>query len=232
MPAMKLAAVAALATALAAPVQASTAWSTVTVSGVTINLIDLNLTDGVPATISFGSGATVDSIRDSLLGTYLAEPTALGWSTASGGVSVTESFSLSANSAVTFDIDFSLFATAAPHESCECDYEWSAATLNATTWGTGIMGTGFQSSSDSRGGVFEQLVTYSPTTLLPPGLSDSGTVQLGFANLSNNAIGGNVSVGVGVTAHGFTSAVPEPATYALMLLGLGMLGSVRRRQSR
>ncbi len=62
-----------------------------------------------------------------------------------------------------------------------------------------------------------------------PGVSsDTGFLTVSFVNLTGSDLGGIVSRVAGV--NGFSSAIPEPETYAMMVAGLGLLGFMLRRR--
>lgn len=71
-------------------------------------------------------------------------------------------------------------------------------------------------------------INYASTTILPSSIGTDVLVSLNGAALAslNSAIGGGWAVG------GAVAAIPEPASWAMMVLGFGLAGAaMRRRQS-
>ncbi|HEX5374403.1 MAG TPA: PEP-CTERM sorting domain-containing protein [Aquabacterium sp.] len=61
---------------------------------------------------------------------------------------------------------------------------------------------------------------------------ESGTLRSVFSNSSDMTQSASFYLSASVTGQAMTAAVPEPSTYALMLLGLGGIGWVVSRQRR
>ncbi len=89
---------------------------------------------------------------------------------------------------------------------------------------------GISTAADSR------VFVYSGATLLTTlAAGNGGQFQFSFAaaNITHLAVApGSFNDWVGVDNLTFTAAVPEPETYALMALGLGLVGAVARRRRR
>ena len=107
-------------------------------------------------------------------------------------------------------------------------FEFANAAAGLIARGPGPGGGGSQFTQDQ-----VQILAASdcgPTSCSGQRISDAGLVTVSFANLTGRNMMGVVDRGVVVG--GFSSVVPEPETYAMMVAGLGLLGFMLRRRGR
>jgi hypothetical protein len=125
--------------------------------------------------------------------------------------------SIQPNTRVTFTADVSL------------SYELQPDCGSSCTGLASVTGVFFQLLGLRPGGVVDAEL-YAPFELLPSvssPLSDSKTEQMSVSFSTASApFSGAIQLG----ARAFVTTIPEPETYALMLLGLGMLGAVCRKR--
>ena len=117
---------------------------------------------------------------------------------------------------------FAIVGAAATIGSEGGDFESASAAASLSASGPGPGGSGSQFSSDIR------FVSIS----FPGSTATADLVNVSFANLTGSDMVGEMSREASANGSGFSSVVPEPETYALMLAGLGLLAFMVRRRAR
>jgi hypothetical protein len=127
------------------------------------------------------------------------------------------------NVAAGFDTGFSFFYSAINNPGVVNVYDGLngtgniLATLNLTTTGTACSG-------DPSG----QFCSWNPV-----GVTFGGTAfSVGFGGTQNQIAYDNITLGSSNPGGGGNNAVPEPGTWAMMLIGFGAIGFTMRRQRR
>ena len=224
------------------------------ISNFSYRLVDLNTRDGITPSISFSNTQTSvstdysdmwgDRYQSSRNGNDVS---AIQTSQSAGGVYVFSEldgnhFATSArfdqlgqfDSSARFNRDFILSPNTALIFSGNVALG-SNFNLPSELWGNTIYAMtnvritdiGANGSPPSHGAVFERGITAHS-------LSDSAVLNtnftLAFVNRGANQLHGNVSAFAVV--NGAIAAVPEPETYGMMLLGLGVLGMLARRRAK
>lgn len=169
--------------------------------------------------------------------------------------------SLTANSLLLVDVNYQLVAEASNPQACGGGYYYYSpcassevananvssylsyvysgspisASYNATesrslqSYATGAY-TGYEYRYDPYGYYYTPVYVEVPVT--EQFKQESGTLRSVFSNSSNATQSASFYLSASVTGQAMTAAVPEPSTYALMLLGLGGIGLVASRQRR
>jgi hypothetical protein len=139
-------------------------------------------------------------------------------------------FILSANTMVTFSVNATLGVnTTLGYTPGALEGEAAAATLRLYA---GAFGADPGAILD---GTHEQSVSvHYFDGDLPGPASDSwsGVMSASFSNLSSQSGRGEFWADASISGRSVISAVPEPATYGMLLGGLGLIGAVARRRAR
>lgn len=168
---------------------------------------------------------------------------------------IPKNLSLTANSLLLIDTTYALVAEASNPQACDSSYYSYAcpSTELATAIVTSSLsyrysndptiaayaGTESRSLQSSASGSYTSSsnpnsVYYNPIFTVVPGTEqfkqESGTLRSVFSNSSDSTQSASLYLAVSVQGQAMTAAVPEPSTYALMLLGLGGIGLVASRQ--
>lgn len=138
----------------------------------------------------------------------------------------TQGFTLSANTLVTF--------SAASTVSGHADYFFDAGEMGPGAYaevGMGIYGPDF---TDWRSAISaDSLSGRADGSAELRSFSNSRTLQVSFANSTAQNFSGTLGLNVDVSGNAFAvTAVPEPETYAMLLAGLGLMGSLVRRKKK
>ena len=71
------------------------------------------------------------------------------------------------------------------------------------------------------------------TITYPTGIKElSFQFQTGIGEFDEGGVLVQRSIGMGITSIGYTPLIPEPQTYALMIAGLGIIGTIARRRAK
>lgn len=245
----------------------ATASSSASLDSISWTLIDLNLLDGIAASISFtgqssvgtstwnstvgltaADGATGASVLDPVLassfdglssstaavgaaslfssghtnggpdvgsyGTYSGQALMNGWS---------NTFTLSAYTAVIFTGNATTFATATAAYNSGATSEWAQGQVFIT----GSIGNGNNLSSGTA-----SFSAYADNWGNGSFDDEGGLLFLTLTNGTSNSLDGSFYGYASSWGESTVTAVPEPETYAMLLVGLGVIGFAgRRRQS-
>lgn len=168
----------------------------------------------------------------SVTGSALATPGHLSYFYGTANVPGTNlrNFTLSANTQVVFSVDAAMSVStdvaAAPGE-LRFEQSWARMGLYVS----GLAGDGVTELVDDQ---WRSISVGLPGDAIPSGGSDSwsGVISSSFSNLSGHSTGGGFW-GYGAIEGGsylMAAPVPEPATYGMLLGGLGLVGVVARRR--
>jgi hypothetical protein len=139
------------------------------------------------------------------------------------------SFILSANTQVVFSVDASMSATMTRGYTAGA-LEGEAAAALMSLYAGGLAADGSTLDDLQQHSVSVQYADGDPLH----GASDSwaGLMSASYSNLSNHSSQGAFWADAQVGGHSVLAAVPEPETYAMLLAGLGLMGSLARRRNR
>jgi PEP-CTERM motif len=242
----RLSALVAVVAALAvAPVQAAS-FASASMSDFRITLFDLNPTDGITPRITFpspyqgdGAAAQADN-RESFapdgtgpfnlnVATALSSARAVFNGTGPTNItSMTTSGSARGAPGSSYSTNASMFSDFTVTANTRVEFSALAKAEATTTIGQDPFG----GSEQALAGAFFNNVVGVAANFFPgesPGtVSSAGVVTLSFSNLTGGDMVGGLDINVGV--QGFSSTVPEPETYAMMVAGLGLLSFMLRRR--
>jgi hypothetical protein len=137
---------------------------------------------------------------------------------------------LSASSALTTGV------TASFDPALTDEAETAKASTTLSVFGEGPSGGGHQ-QSDARASLFVESTHYEDAACTwgycygPASATDSRMLEISFTNESPGSIGGYLYALPRVGGDSYALAVPEPASFALMLAGLAAVGFVARRRA-
>lgn len=201
------------------------------------------------------ANASVSGTGDAVSSTFFASGTALGtndidpsapkysqFQAGAYGDGYAQSFTLSANTAVVVSAQ-SLLGAGVTHvwdPASSYGWEQASATASLSFSGPGPGGGGGQSSSDtasvSAGSTYYD--TSPPCGSMtdgycwgPMSASDSRLLSASFVNFTSASMDGYLQSYAGASGYSYAPAVPEPASVALLLAGLGAIGFVVRRRA-
>ena len=231
------------------------ASSSASLTNISMTVVDLDLADGITAGFSFveglgfaggllvASGFGLDDRRDygegGLTDPFVSASAAVSVPRVQASAVMTPSgFTLSASTAAPSsahgDANFIASLSLTPHTRliATADYSLTASALDACIPGLCEEGNAnvflvfdqdFQAASARAvarqgGGVFST----GPK---------SGSLQLQVDNVADTTANVGMHFGGSARAEGAVGAIPEPETYALMLIGLGVLGMASRRRN-
>jgi hypothetical protein len=129
-------------------------------------------------------------------------------------------FTLSAN---TFAVLSGVAAVAASGTATTVLEEYAAATVHIELAGLGGGGSGAQSAQDT-------LATGGYGSAQPFSFSSSRLLSVSFLNLTTDDLSGTLSLTANVSGYVYATPVPEPRSWALLLVGLTAVGWRARRR--
>jgi hypothetical protein len=146
-------------------------------------------------------------------------------------------FTLSANTMVLFKVTSSLSATTTVTWDPSTTTQWENAYASAglELWGPGASGSGEQYTDDYR----EIEASFHAVTDASCGsgychvgesFSETTTLAGSFVNATNGTLDGYLQLYAYVDGESFATAVPEPATCAMLMAGLAAVGLRARRR--
>ncbi len=142
-------------------------------------------------------------------------------------------FTLSAKTFAVFSANGSASATTTVGFDPLSYNEYATASANLSVSGSNGY-NGSQNSNDGVGAVasYSQNYDYINNVYTYSGQSSTQTapVEVSFSNTTNGALTGNFYSSASVYGYSYVAAVPEPETYAMLLAGLGMIGSIVKRR--
>ena len=145
------------------------------------------------------------------------------------GVYGANNFTLSAYTRVTFSAAASVSGSAQGGSvNYEASSDYAAASINFIVSGAGPYGNGSQSEEDS----FSQVIYGYAGDPVIYTFSQSQTVGASFSNLTAGNLAGFFDANVSTTALSYATAVPEPESYAMLLVGFGLIGAITRRKQK
>lgn len=184
------------------------------------------------AAISAGVTASADGTGFKTLtlsGSALATPGHLSYFNGSANVpgANLRNFTLSANTQVVFSVDASMSVSTGVGTVGEPRDELAFAQLGLLV--SGLAADGVTELVDRQQHILS--VGY-PGDAIPGGGADSwsGIISSSFSNLSSQSTGGGFWAYGGVEGVSLIAPVPEPATYGMLLGGLGLIAAVSRRR--
>lgn len=131
------------------------------------------------------------------------------------------SFTLSPFTAVIFQGTATTAATTtAPYDGLHPEWAYGDVQINGSlSYGNNNQSASasFSAYSDNTSGTF---------------YAESGPLALSFINPTGNAVNGSLYGAVQSYGYSYAAAVPEPETYAMLLAGLAVVGTLSRRRQR
>lgn len=149
----------------------------------------------------------------------------------------TSQFELSAHTAVVFSAIGTADATVTTGFNTDLNAPYNGETVTASAtlevFGMGPSGTGLQNSYDSVDVFSTNTINWDPVTgkFLPNSVHSSHNLSTAFFNNTSADLQGNFQADVQVRGASM-AAIPEPGTYAMLLAGLGVIGSISRRRTK
>lgn len=178
------------------------------------------------AAVAISSGAVVNTVNVVASGSAAGGPTSAHLSNfyAVGGAPVGATFTLSAQTSITFFASVNLVAnTSVGLDTGTGQQEWGVSSVSFYTDGTGDTGTGYQISEFYKDLYAGYAVDGGTGLIVGESQSFADALSVTFYNRSDAAITGSFYAMVTANGESAVTAVPEPATWVLYLLGMALV---------